>query len=240
MRWRWRASIAALAALLAGGAMGQTLPPASGGEYQLVIVNYRDLPYRAVVRQQYDFSCGSAALATLLRYHYARPLSETDVFKAMWVSGDQAAIRAHGFSLADMKRYLGTIGIGADGYRVSLARLEQASIPAIAVVTLNGYKHFVVIKGIRAGQVLVGDPARGLVIWRADAFAKAWDGLIFVLHDPRDPGDHHGFNDAQAWGLVAAPPIGLATQRLPVVSDLAIDDIRTVFQVLPINVASTF
>lgn len=232
--------VAGLAAMLAGGAMAASLPPASGGEYQATVVSYRDLPYRVVVRQQYDFSCGSAALATLLRYHYGRPVGETDVFKAMWLTGDQVAIRAHGFSLADMKRYLETTGIGADGYRVSLDRLAQASIPAIVVVTLNGYKHFVVIKGIRAGRVLVGDPARGLVVWRVDAFAKAWDGLIFVLHDASHPQDHHGFNDPQTWGLVAAPPIDPALQRVPAISDLAIADIRTVFQVLPINIASTF
>ncbi|RYF14189.1 MAG: peptidase C39, partial [Oxalobacteraceae bacterium] len=29
--------------------------------------------FETVVRQQYDFSCGSAALATLLRYHYDDP-----------------------------------------------------------------------------------------------------------------------------------------------------------------------
>ena len=34
----------------------------SGGAFDLQVVSYRDIPYRTVVRQQYDYSCGSAAL----------------------------------------------------------------------------------------------------------------------------------------------------------------------------------
>ncbi|WP_204283799.1 C39 family peptidase, partial [Klebsiella pneumoniae] len=66
--------------------------------------------FRTVVRQQYDYSCGSAAVATLLRYHYGRPTVESDVFSAMWRSGDQAQIKRAGFSMLDMKRYLDSQG----------------------------------------------------------------------------------------------------------------------------------
>src|ERR1700739_1489884 len=54
--------------------------------------------FQTVVRQRYDFSCGSAALATLMRYHYGKPTSEEFVFLGMWNTGDQARIRQLGFS----------------------------------------------------------------------------------------------------------------------------------------------
>src|SRR3546814_13412897 len=62
-----------------------------------------DIPFRSVIRQRYDFSCGSAALATLLTYHYGAPTSEAMPFRAMWEKGDREAIRKVGFSMLDMR-----------------------------------------------------------------------------------------------------------------------------------------
>src|SRR5690606_40798166 len=53
-----------------------------------------------------DFSCGSAATATLLTYQYGHPVTELEVFRQMYAQGDQARIRKEGFSLLDMRRYL--------------------------------------------------------------------------------------------------------------------------------------
>ena len=85
---------------------GAAVPPAAagtarigmGGVFHATVVSYRERPFLTVVRQQFDYSCGSAALATLLRFHYERPASETEVFKAMYEAGDQVQIRATGFS----------------------------------------------------------------------------------------------------------------------------------------------
>ena len=53
----------------------------------------------------------------------------------------------------------------ADGYRVSLDKLAELRIPAITVVSTNGYKHFVVIKGVAEKEVLVSDPAAGTTVY---------------------------------------------------------------------------
>src|SRR3546814_5009984 len=67
--------------------------PETGGTYQLQVMTWWDIPFRSVIRQRYDFSCGSAALATLLTYHYGAPTSEAMPFRAMWEKGDREAIR---------------------------------------------------------------------------------------------------------------------------------------------------
>ena len=118
--------------------------------------------FETVIRQQYDFSCGSAALAALLRYHYEDPQTEQTVFIGMFRDGDRAQIRRLGFSLLDMKRYLANRGIGADGFRVSLEQVAKARLPGIALIDFNGYKHFVVVKGVVGDSVLLGDPSLGL------------------------------------------------------------------------------
>jgi len=214
--------------------------PASGGAYQLNVVNWRDMPFQTVIRQAYDFSCGSAALATLLRFHYGQPVDEATVFRAMWAAGDQAAIRRHGFSLADMKRYLAQRGLGSDGYRVTFERYALARTPAIAVIQRGGYKHFVVIKSVRDGEVLVGDPAIGLHAYPIAEFKKVWDGLVFVIHDPTATPGAHGFDDHREWARITPSPLDPAAHRPDLFPDLQIEDIRTVFQVVPVSVASTF
>lgn len=227
--------LSALPALASGeGALpGSTVEtaPQAGGAYHLRVVSYRDLPFRTVVRQQYDYSCGSAALATLLRYHYGRAIGEAEVFKAMWAVGDKPKIQKVGFSLLDMKRYLERLGYVADGYRAPLELLAKTKIPAIAVVNVGRYKHFVVVKGISGGQVLVGDPAEGLKVYRLSEFKKAWDGAFFVIHGGRAAEGR--FNLASEWGQVPHGPIDVALQDQFSISDLT-RDLPLVFQITPV------
>ena len=139
--------------------------------------------FLTVVRQQYDFSCGSAALATLLRFHYDDAQSEQSVFVGMFRDGDQAQIRRLGFSLLDMKRYLAVRGLNADGYRVTLDQIATAKVPGIALIDFNGYKHFVVVKGLaQDGSVLIGDPSLGLRREDRRVFQRQWNGVFFIIN----------------------------------------------------------
>ncbi|NEX95183.1 C39 family peptidase [Caulobacter sp. 17J65-9] len=202
---------AALLAASAGPASAEVLlsGQAAGGSYAVKVVSYRDIPFRTVVRQQYDFSCGSAALATLLRYHYGMAVGETDTFKGMWDKGDQTKIQKVGFSLLDMKRYLESHGYRADGFRLPLSQLEQVEAPGIALIDLGSYRHFVVIKGVRGDKVLVGDPAHGLKTYSRADFEKMWNGVVFAIHSGAPaPGE---FNRDAEWKPFARAPL---SQRL--------------------------
>ncbi len=116
-----------------------TCPGVTGGSYALQVTSMKEARFRSTVRQQFDFSCGSAAVATLLSYHYDTPVSERQVFDAMYALGDQQKIRREGFSLLDMKRYLAQQGFIADGYQQPLHKLAEAGFPAIVRVEENGY-----------------------------------------------------------------------------------------------------
>jgi predicted double-glycine peptidase len=188
-------------AALPSNALCQTMINTVDGVFATRVVTMRDMPFRTVVRQQYDYSCGSAALATLLRHHYGRQVNEAQVFQAMYAVGDQVKIRKVGFSLLDMKVYLKSIGFSADGYRESLDDLQASSSPAIAVIQVGAYRHFVVVKGVRAGKVLVGDPALGLKAYAAGDFAKIWNGVIFEIHADG------AFNRAEEWGRMPHAPL---------------------------------
>ena len=194
------------------GAHAQSSFNTGGWAYSASVTSLRDMPFRTVVRQQYDYSCGSAALATLLRYHYGRFVNEAQVFRAMYTVGDQAKIRQVGFSLLDMKRYLDSVGLAADGYKEGLPELVRTEVPAIAVISVGAYRHFVVVKGVRQGSVLVGDPALGLKSYKLDEFAKVWNGVIFVIHPKTEA---PAFNRVDEWGsFPRASPDALDTQSL--------------------------
>lgn len=180
---------------------------ADGGiHFNVPVTSMVDIPFRTVVRQQYDYSCGSAALATLLHYHYDMPVTEGEVFKSMYATGDKARIRKVGFSLLDIKKYLSTHGLEADGYRATFEQLAKVNRPAIAVVTIGTYRHFVVIKGVRDGMVLVGDPATGLKTYSKDAFSKMWNGVIFAVH--ASDKTKASYNRDEEWTPYAIAPLG--------------------------------
>jgi predicted double-glycine peptidase len=191
----------ALCASAAALAATTPMPTTSGGAYSVTVTSWRDLPFRTVIRQQYDYSCGSAALATLLRFHYGKPVAEAEIFAAMYKAGDQAKIRKVGFSLLDMKHYLARAGYRSDGYEISLADFSTMSTPGIALVKTGAYKHFVVVKGVEGPYVLVGDPALGLKVYSRKQFEQMWSGIMFVIDD-----QHVGsFNSAREWKMRGIP-----------------------------------
>lgn len=200
--------ISAAAAMLA---MAAPVPSAAqvalfdrGSPLTLPVTSFRDMRFKTVVRQKYDYSCGSASLATLLRFHYDRPIGEAEIFKAMWDVGDQATIQKVGFSLLDMKRYLEGLGYKAEGYQISLDELMASKEPLITIIDLGKYRHFVVVKGARDGQVLVGDPAQGLRTYSAEEFTQIWQPVILTIEEAGRP----AFNREADWRPYGAFALG--------------------------------
>ncbi len=186
-----------LSALLCGGAAlnahggAAHLPAEFGGTYSVPVKSMKtmlaEIRFRSTVRQKKDYSCGSAAIATLLTYHYQRPVTEEDVIGVMYANGDQAKILREGFSLLDMKLYLETNGFQADGFEATVDQIVKFGAPGIVLVQDKGYKHFVVMKGVRNGMVLLGDPVLGSRIMARKDFEKIWvSQIFFVVHNHRE------------------------------------------------------
>ncbi len=214
------ASISAL--VLLSAVLGGVAGPAEGGQFRayvggvpfsVPVTTIKEARFRTVIKQQYDFSCGAAAVATLLTFHYDRPTSERDVFKVMFEAGDKDLIRKKGFSLLDMKNYLESEGYTADGFRISLDKLAKSRIPAIVLVQIRGYRHFVLIKGIRGDEVVVGDPALGVKIYSRAKFEKVLaTDVVFVVRTEKKLARKH-FNDERDWAVRAKAPFGSALSR---------------------------
>lgn len=187
------------------------LPAMGGGDVVLPVTSIRQSRLAGTLLQQYDFSCGSAAVATLLTHHYGYPMTEATVFEHMFRQGDQAKIRREGFSLLDMKRFLQAHGFAADGFEQPLDKLAEARVPAIVLINENGYHHFVVIKGLRGDRVLIGDPANGTrALSRADFRAMWQNSLLFVVHNRMTSAR---FNLAADWRAAPQAPLTAGVNR---------------------------
>jgi predicted double-glycine peptidase len=153
------------------------------GAFSLKVSSFKSMRFNEVVAQNYDYSCGSAALATLLNYHYDKSLSEQVVLDAMYAVGDKKKIKSKGFSLLDMKNYLASLGYKSDGFKISLKQMEAAGVPGIVLINSNGYLHFVVVKGMNRTHVLLGDPALGMRKVSKKDFEKMWNNVFFIIRN---------------------------------------------------------
>lgn len=190
---------------------GSVSVDSTGVTFNVTVTSVREARFAKVVEQQYDFSCGAAAVATVLTYHYERPTGEEEVFTAMFEAGDREQIQRVGFSLLDMKTYLEAQGYRANGYRVPLDKLVDARMPGIALINTKGYMHFVVVKGVAEDRVLVADPAMGNRIYPREEFEAMWNGIVFVILGDDEIAAAH-FNQESDWRLRAKPPTDMARQ----------------------------
>lgn len=136
-----------------------------------------------VVVQQWDISCGAAALATVLTYALKDPVSEKSVAEGMLRRTDPLRVKVRGgFSLLDMKRFAESRGHTAAGFRNvtfdELVRMQNPIVP----ISEHGDPHFVVVRGLRDGKVDVADPGFGNRVMSIERFSAAWEeGIAFVV-----------------------------------------------------------
>ena len=156
------------------------------------VKSWRQLKRENVVMQQRDYSCGAAALATLVRYHWGDDSTEiqflVDVVRMLSAEEMKERIE-NGLSLTDLRRlavragYLATIG------RLKFEKLRESKVPLIVGITVNEFDHFVVYRGTDDQYVYLADPARGNVRTPVAEFLKQWqkNAVLVVVKRGADP-----------------------------------------------------
>jgi len=150
-------------------------------QFSKPLVSMREQKFENLVEQKYDFSCGAAALTTILRYAYHIDVDEREVLKGLAKVSDEEVVKEKGFSLLDIRHYVDTLGLRGRGYKISASSLEQVKIPTIVRVNIRGYHHFVVLKRVVGDKVYIGDPALGNRVMNRDEFIRGWSGSIFAV-----------------------------------------------------------
>jgi predicted double-glycine peptidase len=153
------------------------------------VMSLRALRDAGVVRQRYDYSCGSASLATLLTYGLNDPVDEDSLLRAVLepLSPDELAIlHQKGLSLFDLQRLAQARGHKAQGFRIHQTQLALVSRPVIVYIKPRGYEHFAVYKAMRGDRVHLADPSLGNVRMPLYRFLDMWAdesgrGVVFAV-----------------------------------------------------------
>ena len=126
--------------------------------------------------KQHDISdCGAACLATISK-QYGLNLSISKIRET--AGTDKQGTSAYGVIKAAEK-----LGFSAKGVKGNQdAFFSEFPLPAIAHVVVDGsLLHYVVIHKISKKQILIADPAKGLVKYTPDEFFKIWSGVLIML-----------------------------------------------------------
>jgi len=127
------------------------------------------------IKQQDLKDCGAACLATIsLQYGLKYPIS-----KIREVAGtDRQGTNAYGLVKAAEK--LGFTAKGVKGDQEAF--FSEFPLPAIAHVVIDEtLLHYVVIHKISKTEVLVADPAKGLVKYTPEDFFQIWTGVLILM-----------------------------------------------------------
>lgn len=145
--------------------------------------------FNHIVKQEHDYSCGSAALGTLLNYCLGENLSETQIINGLMKYGDVEQIkRLRAFSLWDMQQFVKALGYESGGFNAELEDiLDPENWPCIVPLELFGYRHFVVLKGTHKDHVFVADPWRGNGSYTINQFKEMWyKSILFKVFPDKE------------------------------------------------------
>lgn len=127
------------------------------------------------VPQQEKSDCGLAALA-MVGLRCGVKVSREELRQ-------KASLGKEGLSVQQLRQLAEEIGLPCRSVRVAVDRLGQVSLPAIAHLS-DG--HYVVLHELRAGGVVVGDPATGIVTWNRELLMRCFSGVLLLFY-PAEP-----------------------------------------------------
>jgi uncharacterized protein len=158
------------------------------------ITPYRELRYQGVVGQTSYYTCGPAAIATLLIHYYGIETSEQEILElskeAMKKRG-QDPDQGKGIDALTLQEALKAKGISAQGMKISPQNLadyfNRGGVPIILHVT-NPQLHYIVAIAMFNDWVVIADPSWGRKIIHFDELIKdkGFEGVLLIPLTPRN------------------------------------------------------
>lgn len=167
--------------------------------YRKKPMSYIELRDTNLVRQDYDYSCGAASLATILKFYYQQDTTEQDILnKVFEMKGlKENLTNKLDISFLDLANVAKSYGFRTIALALDFDALSELKIPAIVYIKIRNTEHFSVYKGQSSGFVYLSDPSFGnLKINRTkfiDSFYKRKDllypGKVLILVNTKVKGN---------------------------------------------------
>lgn len=156
-------------------------------DFRKPVDNWMSRRTQNVVIQQEDYSCGAAALATIMRFYWGYDATEAellDLVDSLLTDEEYVDRVENGLSMTDLRLTAVEAGFLASLRRVELADLAKLKIPVIVRIVKHDYEHFVVFRGMVGNRVFLADPTRGNIRLSAAEFSKQWNNVVLAIIDP--------------------------------------------------------
>ncbi len=144
-----------------------------------------------LTRQDYDYSCGSASVSTVLKYYYEQNISEKDVLDAVLdmkgIGKEKKKELEDGdmnLSFLDLSDYIKTKGFKSIGLALDMKALKELKIPVILFVKIRKNEHFTVYRGMDETNVYLSDPSFGNMKIKIAKFKE----MFYQREDLKYPG----------------------------------------------------
>lgn len=145
---------------------------AAEDESTFAVTSFAKLKAQNTVLQNYEESCGAAALATLMGL-FGVQKSEKEVLERV--------SKTDMLSFSELSDAAKVFGFRAQGYKIDKSSFEKLTLPIIAKIEREkDYPHFVVALNHDGDFVSVLDPNFGRYILSKNEFYDLWQGYILI------------------------------------------------------------
>ncbi|MBT9169587.1 MAG: hypothetical protein DDT19_02949 [Syntrophomonadaceae bacterium] len=158
---------------------------------RLPVKSWIDIKNSNLIRQEYDYSCGSASVGTILKYFFNDDVSEQEVLdfilkKKGIDKSDKGKLEEKDtvLSFYDLKGFAEEKGYKSLGLALNLGTLKKLKVPAIVFVTIRKKEHFSVYKGMDERFVYLADPSFGNIKVTREKFEE----MFYSREDKKQPG----------------------------------------------------
>jgi predicted double-glycine peptidase len=135
---------------------------------EIAVKSWKSLRDANIVKQNFDYSCGAASLATVLNKFYGLQLTERQILSDMRKPDLMA-------NFEDMARVSDFYGFNAGGIALNYEQLTKLTVPVVVYLRHHREDHFSVLRGISNTHVQLADPSWGNRIFSKQQFLKMWE-----------------------------------------------------------------
>ena len=131
--------------------------------------SYKELRNQDVIRQNYEESCGTASLATLINTLDFKILTEKDVLEQM-DKGDKK-LNTDMVSFLQLKQAAAKLSYDSEGYQLDRATFEKINLPVLINIENDPrFPHFVVVINHQGDFITILVPSYGKYISSKEQF----------------------------------------------------------------------